>query len=483
MLQRAAQWRLLAIAGGLSLLILYLYGLDRMGLYSADEPRYASIGREMALTGDYVTPRLWGEGWFEKPALLYWMVAAGFRAGLSRDLAPRVPIALFSVAFLIAFFRILRREFGPVAAAYSTVMLATAGGWITYSHLAVTDIPMSALFALALLFTLPWLRSGDRRYLNAAAVALGLAFLAKSAPPLVLALPALWFGRGRWRDLFRPAPVLLFLAVAAPWHIACALRNGTIFLKTLFILQQVQRFISPSLQHVQPWWFYVPLLPAAFFPWTPVLALLVRRGLYSDQRLRFLLVTAVWGFIFFSASTNKLPGYLLPLLPPLAVIAGVALEREPLAGRVVIGLSALACCAFPVIVRMLPVWMSRNPQAAAPEVPVSLAVLVLLGIAALCFIRNRPASVALVALLAAAGYLWIKVESFPFIDAAATARPVALQIQSAGVPVCVKDVPRDWHYGLNYYAGKAVPYCEGYPPPRAFVYYRDRRLQAQLPRP
>src|ERR1700733_5124077 len=120
MLQRATRWRLLAIAGGLALLILYLYGLDRIGLYSADEPRYAAIGREMARSGDLITPRLWGEGWFEKPALLYWMVAAGFRAGLSNDLAPRVPVALLSVGFLIAFFWMLRREFGVVAAGYST---------------------------------------------------------------------------------------------------------------------------------------------------------------------------------------------------------------------------------------------------------------------------------------------------------------------------------------------------------------------------
>src|SRR3954470_9913462 len=100
MLPTATRWRLLAIAGGLALLVLYLYGLDRMGLYSADEPRYASIGLEMARSGDFITPRLWGAGWFEKPPLLYWMVAAGFRAGLSIDLAPRVPVALLSLGFV-----------------------------------------------------------------------------------------------------------------------------------------------------------------------------------------------------------------------------------------------------------------------------------------------------------------------------------------------------------------------------------------------
>ncbi len=481
MLQRATRWRLLAIAGGLALLFFYLYGLDRMGLYGPDEPRYASIGREMARSGDFITPRLWGQPWFEKPALLYWIIAAGFRAGLSIDVAPRVPVALLSLAFLAAFFWMLRREFGIVAAAYSTTILATAGGWLALSQFAATDLPMSAMFGLALLFTLPWLRSGDRRPLNAAALALGAAFLAKSVPPLVLALPVIWFGRERWRDLFRPVPVLLFLAIATPWYIACAQRNGHIFLWTLFWQQQFERFFNPTLQHVQRWWFYIPLLPAGFFPWTPVLALLFRRGLYSDRRLQFLLATAAWGMLFFSASTNKLPTYLLPLLPPIAVVAGVALERAQLAGRIVVMLSALACCAFPLLVTRLPGLMSRNPQAAAPGMPMALAALALLGFFAVCLIRDRTIAVAMVALLAAAGYLWIKAQCFPFVDQAATARPVWRQIQSIGQPVCAKDMPRDWRYGLNYYTETPLPDCRHDHAPQAFLYYQNHRVLLQLP--
>jgi len=479
MLQRASQWRLLAIAGGLLLVIVYLYGLDRMGMYSADEPRYASIGREMARTGDFITPRLWGQPWFEKPPLLYWMVAAGFRAGLSEDLAPRLPVALLSVGFLIAFFWMVRREFGEAPSAYSTIILATAGGWIALSDVAITDIPMSAMFGLALLFAMRWLHTWDRRWLNASAVALGAAFLAKSAPPLVLGLPVLWFGRERWRDLIRPTPVLLFLLIALPWHVACFLRNGPIFLRTLFWQQQIERFISPSLQHVQPWWFYIPLLPAAFFPWTPLLALLFRREIYADKRLQFLLATAVWTIVFFSASTNKLPGYLLPLMPPLAVVAGVAVERAQLAGRIAIIASALLCSGFPVLIARLPIWMSRNPQAAAPAIPLSFSMVALLLTAAVFFIRNRALSLTLVGLLAAFGYLWIKVETFPYIDLFATARPIGQQIRSAG-DVCVKDVPRDWYYGLNYYADRAVPYCPGGVKLHSFVYFRDHRLKLEL---
>jgi 4-amino-4-deoxy-L-arabinose transferase-like glycosyltransferase len=481
MLQRANRWRSLAIAGGLGLLILYCYGLDRIGIYGPDEPRYASIARQMARTGDYLTPILWGQPWFEKPPLLYWIAAAGYRAGLSSDLAPRLPVALFSVAFLIAFFYLLRREFGASAACYSTAILATSGGWIALSQVAVTDVPAASMFGLALIFTLPWLRTGDRRWLNAAAIALAAAFLAKSAPALVLSLPVLWFGRERWRDLFRPTPVFLFLLVAAPWHILCALRNGPIFLRTLFWQQQIERFFSPSLQHVQQWWFYLPWLTALLFPWTPVLTLLVRRELYTDRRLQFLAAVAVWGLVFFSASTNKLPTYLLPLLPPIAIVAGIALERTQLAGRIVVGLCGFACCAFPPLVTRFPSIMSRNPDAAAPAMPIALSSLVLVGVAALCFVRTRGWSVAIVATLAAAGYLWIKVAAHPFNDLAATARPVWREMQSISGPFCAQYLPRDWRYGLNYYIGTALPDCSPATTGHVPIYFQNHQVQIHRP--
>src|SRR5579862_10002586 len=105
------------------LCVLYFWRLDGMGLVGPDEPRYAAIGREMARSGDWVTPRLWGEPWFEKPALLYWMTSLGFGAGLGDELAPRIPVALWSIAFLVFFFWILRREFGDEAAGYATAIL------------------------------------------------------------------------------------------------------------------------------------------------------------------------------------------------------------------------------------------------------------------------------------------------------------------------------------------------------------------------
>src|SRR5690349_21895723 len=100
------------LPAALLIYLLYFFHLTAAGMLGPDEPRYAAIGREMARSGDWITPRLWGEPWFEKPALLYWMIGIAFRLGLSEDLAPRLGVAVVSVAFLGAFFWLLRREFG-----------------------------------------------------------------------------------------------------------------------------------------------------------------------------------------------------------------------------------------------------------------------------------------------------------------------------------------------------------------------------------
>src|SRR3981081_996196 len=107
--------RLVWVAVPLAWLV-YFYGLTAAGLIGPDETRYAFIAREMARSGDWITPRLWSTPWFEKPALLYWLQAAAFRVGISQDLAPRIPIAILAVGFLVFYWWILRREFGCRAA-------------------------------------------------------------------------------------------------------------------------------------------------------------------------------------------------------------------------------------------------------------------------------------------------------------------------------------------------------------------------------
>lgn len=440
---------------------LYLADLTGMGMYGPDEPRYADVGRTMAQSGDWVTPRLWGQPWFEKPALLYWMTAAGFRAGLGPDLAPRLPVAVLSVLFLGFFWWRLKREWDGRAASCATAMLATSAGWLAYSHVAVTDLPLAAFFSAAVLLSLPWVAKGDRAGLTAAAACLGLAAMAKGLVPLVLFLPVLAIGWRRLRDWLRAGPLLAFCLCALPWYTLCTIRNGSEFLRVFFLEQQFGRFRSATLQHVQPPWFYLPILLVLLYPWFPLLAVLpvnIRR----DPRVRTLAAVVVFGFVFFSASVNKLPGYLLPLMPLVFVLLGLGLSRARRPAVAVIA-PLILLAALPAISGIAPrllasrgVLASRGIGAVTVPGTQILLWLIAAGVAGTLLARFAPKQAfGTAAALAGLGFLWFQFATFPAFDALASARPLWL----ADHPQCAPAASRDVLYGLYYYSGREISAC------------------------
>jgi len=446
--------------------VLYFHGMSATGVLGPDEPRYASIGREMANSGDWITPRLWGEPWFEKPALLYWMTGLAFRAGLGPDTAPRLPVALASLAFLIFFYAALRREFGTAAAWTSSLALGTCAGWIGFSAVGVTDLPLAAALSVAMLLCLPWVARGDARALPWASAWLGVAVLAKGLVPLVLAVPLLWMGRKNWRDLLHPRAWLPFLIVAVPWYWLCWLRNGYPFIRTFFLEHHFGRFTSTALLHGQPWWFYLPVLAGGLLPWTPLL-IQGRRTLFDDARIRFLFLWVGFGLVFFSAAANKLPGYLLPLVPAAAALAGIALDRTRDA-RPWLAACALLLVVLPVAAQMLPAALA-NGLSRAPRPAFHWFWLFPIVLAAAAWrmesAGRREMAVLLIAGGAAAGILYIKQTASPGIEQSVSARPLWRSVAARRDQVCVEDLHRNWRYGLNYYSVKPLPDCSAEPRP------------------
>lgn len=432
-----------------------------MGLVGPDEPRYASIGREMARSGDWITPRLWGLAWFEKPALLYWMTGIGFCLGLGLELAPRLPVALLSIAFVFFYFNTLKRHYGRSSAGHATLLLATSAGWLAYSRVAVFDLPLAATFSAAMLLALPWVESGDRRRLPAASAMLGLAVLAKGLVPLVLVLPLFWFGRRKFTDLLRPDVIAPFLAVALPWYLACWYYNGTAFLMTFFVEHHLGRFTSPALQHTQPVWYFVPVAAAAMFPWIAPMGLLFRPSLYVDSGRRFLLAWAAFGLVFFSLSANKLPGYLLPLLPAAAALAGIALAQRERAPWILSSVAAGMLLVGP-LAAVLPQALAEGiTRTALPQfqwwwlAPLPAAALVWQVESR----GRRPQALGWLALILAGGVFWLTLSSVPTIDRSYSARPLWRQVAAAGGGVCAGEIHRAWRYGLNYYSVVPLPEC------------------------
>ena len=290
----------------LALVVLFLAWPGAFGLFGPDEPRYASIARHMAESRDWVSPVLDGKPWLEKPALLYWLGAVGFKLGLGPEAAVRLPLGLLSAGFLV--------WFGWMVGSWQrAVMLGTCAGWIAYSNIAVTDVPLAVFFAAGMILALEWVETGRGAWWVGACF--GAAILAKGLVPVVLAVPLVWFARWRWRAWWKV--VVAAVVVAGPWYWMVTARHGWAFINEFFIEHHFSRFSSGDLQHVQPFWFYGPILVGLLLPWAPLLW----KGEWRERT--FYVAWLVFGFVFFSASKNKLPGYLLPLLPAAVMVMRV----------------------------------------------------------------------------------------------------------------------------------------------------------------
>ena len=448
--------------------LLYLAPLGSRGLVGPDEPRYAAVAREMAESGDWVTPVLWGEPWFEKPILLYWLGAAAYKAGFEEF--TRVPAALLGLGFLVFFYRVVRRHFGRAEAQAAAAILATSAGWAAFSDVGGFDMPLAVFTGAALLSLLPWVEDpGETRAaLPAFGALLGLAVLAKGlvAPAIALLalLPLLWETPRRALALAGPRTLIPFALAALPWYGACLARNGRAFWSKFIVEHHVERFFTPSLEHVQPVWFYLPVTALFLLPWTPLLAALRPAEIAADRRLRFLAAWAAGLLLLFSLSVNKLPGYVLPALPPLAVLLAVGWVRRP--SRAAALAAAASLLLTPPAVLLLPKALADGFGKAWAAVAFGdLFAAGAAGAAAVAFTalaaayragRRAPAAVAAAAALLLA---LLKFETYPAVSRLAGAREFYSQHRARLPQLCIGGVRRHTEYGLRYYSRGRIPYC------------------------
>ena len=455
---------------------LYLLPVPYRGLVGPDEPRYASIAREMSESGDLVTPVLWGEPWFEKPAMLFWLGAAGHAAGL--EAYTRVPVALLCLGFLGFFRWKLRREFDSVTANAAACILATSAGWVAYSDAGVFDAPVTVFVSAALLCLLPWARGQEtpnRRTTAWFGALLGLGVLSKGlvAPAVAFfaVLPVVARRPRRVLDLWGPRALLPFLAVCLPWYLACYLRNGSVFVEEFLVRHHWHRFLNSSLQHVQPWWFFVPVLLVFLLPWTPLLLGCRAKAMWRDPSQRFLSCWALGSFVFFSASVNKLPAYILPVLPPLAVLMAIQWKAGP--RRRLLAAGACTLVLVPLAGTLIPpaladgvtrAWADLTPGSLLGGVLVGFALAGLAGLAAL---KARPSvAVPLVAAVTALALALIKLEAYPPASRVAGTRELLAGDPASLGQACIGEVRRHTGYGLRHYTRDTIPSCED--EPRAF---------------
>ena len=295
--------------------ILFFHGLRDIGFVGPDEPRYAAVAREMFLTGDYITPRLQGVPWFEKPVLIYWGAALGYALFGVNELGARFPSAIGATFCVFMVYFCGRKLWGRTVGLFAALVMASSVGFFSFARAAATDMPLTACLTAALLFFLiAFNESGllRRRWFYGFYACLGLGLLAKG--PVAVGLPAaslLGFSLSRGllaeSKTWHPKGLWVTLAVAAPWYIACAWVNGYGFVQEFFVNHNVERFITEMYGHARPLYFYGPVLLMLTFPWTFLLIPAVRRRFDHNDQILFW--WAVVPLVFFSISGSKLPGY------------------------------------------------------------------------------------------------------------------------------------------------------------------------------
>ena len=323
----------------------YLYGLGKLPLLGPDEPRYAQVAREMFVTGDLITPTLGHHTWFEKPALLYWMIAGSFKVFGVNEWAARFGPALCGLLTIAAVWfvgREIDREEPRGFAFWSVVVTGSCLGLIVFSRAASFDvvITMTTTWALAL-FLLHELRS-RRRFLAGFYVFVGLSLLAKGLVGIVIpfgvvglyyVLKRKWPSRSVILSLFWGMP--LALVVSAIWYGPVIARHGWTFIDEFFIQHHFARYVSNKYHHPQPIYFYPAIILMLALPWTPYLiAALAKVRSWKWRGDDGLSIVRVFSFawlllpiVFFSFSGSKLPGYVLPAIPAIALLVSDRLTR------------------------------------------------------------------------------------------------------------------------------------------------------------
>ncbi|MDH4187451.1 MAG: glycosyltransferase family 39 protein [Nitrospira sp.] len=330
---------LLALSG-----LLFFLGLGDMGLTDRDEGRNAEAGREMFESGDRLTPTFNGELRVAKPVFIYWLMDQSYRLFGVNEFAARFPSAIFGVGLILLHYLFLTHQRDRTVALFGALMLVLNLEILGLGRMALTDSVL-IFFTTASLYGF-WLglhgEGSVRRWIWAFYIGMALATLTKGpvgfAVPLIAAAIYLTWTR-RWRDYWQKgvplAGLALFVLLAAPWYAAMFLVHGDAY-ATSAKAHTIGRFLSPMEGHHGTIFFYLPVLLLGFFPWSALLPVPLYQTIkdwYHRRRTHaqpgpadaseldlFAALWVVGVFVFFTASSTRLPHYIGPLFPAAALL-------------------------------------------------------------------------------------------------------------------------------------------------------------------
>ena len=322
----------------------WLLSLGTRPLSKTDEGRYAEISREMVLNGDWITPRLNDLKYFEKPPLQYWATAVAFKTFGFHEWAARLWTGLCGLFSILttgwAAYRLYGRRIGWISAG----ILGTSLSFYMMGHVNALDMGFTGMLtgALATVIGARTSRQHASRWMLACWAFLALAVLSKGLAGLVLPGGVLVIYTLLSRDwaMFKAAQwikgPLVFLLISAPWFIAVSIKNPE-FAEFFFIHEHLDRFTTDEHKRTGPIWYFLPQLLLGLFPWTGLFFLSFWKTRSSTNEIvpshegfkptLLLIVWAAFIFAFFSISKSKLPSYIVPIFPAIAILCAITLDR------------------------------------------------------------------------------------------------------------------------------------------------------------
>ena len=326
-------------------------GLGRQAITEADEAYYAEASREMVISGDWLTPRFNFENRWQKPVLYYWLTSLVYLVTGPGEGAARLWSALSGAGLVLLVWATAKRGSSTRDHAWlAGAITATCYGYFAMARSALPDLPLAFCITLTVTAVFAAFDTGGaaaRRWWILAGVATGLGCLMKG--PIAIAVPALalalpwWLERRsldiRWGHVALAA--LVAAAVALPWYLAMVARHGTAYVDSFLIGDNLERFTTTRFNDARPVWFYLPVIAGGLIPWAVFsvaaagagLAALARRQWRPSRDDLRLLSWAVMPTVFFVASVGQQPRYVLPVLPPLAILTAKAIGERMEAAR------------------------------------------------------------------------------------------------------------------------------------------------------
>lgn len=319
---------------------LFCFQSGNLALTDPDETFYAQTAREMVARGEWVTPYLYGKPQFEKPILFYWLLEASYKIFGVSPFAARLPSAVFGTIGIIALYLLGGLLFNRRVGFLAALILAASVEYVVLARACVTDMVLATLMLLGVLFFYYGLERGKGYWYLLSAAAFALATLTKGPIAILLfgAVIVVYLACTRDTRIFRPLSVvgglLIFLLIAAPWYALIYRLHGQAFIDGFFGFHNITRFLVAEHKIGSQYYYNIPILLGGLFPWSVFLPLALWRvfakvfsrvaPVEERRRIVFLLAWFFMIFLFFTASSTKLPTYIFPSFMSMALVIALA---------------------------------------------------------------------------------------------------------------------------------------------------------------